>query len=57
MDNLFYEEIAKYGTYDQLSIHNQAIFTYNVIKYVRVVKAHDKKESYDQRRIGASFEI
>ncbi|MFS0615170.1 DUF3990 domain-containing protein [Lederbergia ruris] len=53
----FYEEIAKYGTYDQLSIHNQDIFKYNVIKYSKVVKAYARNESYDQRRINVISEI
>lgn len=47
----FYEEIAKYGTYDQLSIHNQDIFTYNIITLKKVVRAYDKQETYDKRGV------
>jgi hypothetical protein len=53
----FYEEVAKYGTYDQLSIHNQDIFTYNVIKYLKVVKAYGKNESYEQRTVDVVSKI
>lgn len=53
----FYEEIGKYGTYDQLSIHNQDIFSYNVIKNSKVVKAFGKNESYDKGTINVASEI
>lgn len=47
---LFYEEIAQYATYDQLSIHNQNIFTYNVITLQKVVKAYDQQQTYNDKR-------
>lgn len=48
---LFHEEIAKYPTYDQLSVHNEDIFTYNVIKFEKVVVAHDKQKEYVKGRV------
>lgn len=41
----FYESIAKFD-YDQLSIHNQDIFAYNIIKLTKVVKAFNKTVVY-----------
>lgn len=40
----FYEEIAKYPSYDQLAIHNQALFNYNIVKLQKVVKTHDRQK-------------
>lgn len=42
----FYENIAKYATYDQLSVHNQMIFDYNIIKLVKVVNAYEKGNEF-----------
>ncbi|MFD1361281.1 DUF3990 domain-containing protein [Lentibacillus salinarum] len=53
----FYEEIANYGTYDQLSIHNEKIFTYSIIRLIKVVKAYDKEKLYDKRRINKKIEL
>ncbi|MCU7767012.1 DUF3990 domain-containing protein [Priestia megaterium] len=43
----FYESIAKYDTYDQLSIHNQEIFDYNIITLRKVVRAFNKNSVYE----------
>lgn len=45
--NYFYESIARYDTYDQLSIHNQEIFDYNIITLNKVVKAFNKNSVYE----------
>jgi len=53
----FYEQIAKYSTYNQLSIHNQDIFTYNVLKLSEVVNAFGKNEKYVQGEIIVPSEL
>lgn len=44
--SLFYEKIAKYSTYDQLSLHNQNIFGQNILTLDKVVVAYAKGEEY-----------
>lgn len=54
--SIFHEEIAKYAYYDQLSIHNPNIFKYNVVKYLKVVKAFDKQKEYEKNSINVISE-
>lgn len=42
----FHQEIRKYGHEDQLSVHNQTIFTEHIIKQVKVSNAYDKNSVY-----------
>lgn len=50
----FHEGIAKFESYDQLSIHNPDIFKYNVIKHLKVVKAYARDELYVPRTINVN---
>lgn len=42
----FLSEIRKYASYDQLSVHNQEIFTQNIIQQVQVSKAFNENSTY-----------
>lgn len=42
----FYNQICKYPNYDQLSIHNQNIIDYNILKNIKVVNAYAKSKEY-----------
>jgi hypothetical protein len=44
--NLFYHEIAKYSTYDQLSINNQQLISYGIMELIKVVNAYAKASEY-----------
>lgn len=44
--DVFYENIAKYATYDQLSVHNQTIFDHNILTMKRVVIAYEKGKEF-----------
>lgn len=44
--DIFYENIAKYATYDQLSVHNQLIFDHNIIVLEKVVNAYEKGKEF-----------
>jgi len=43
---IFHDEIKKYTQEDQMSVHNQLIFTQNIIKQVKVSNAGDKNSIY-----------
>lgn len=44
----FYNEIAKYSTYDQLSIHKQEIFDKEIVRLNNVFKAFQKGKEYTE---------
>ncbi|OJD42823.1 DUF3990 domain-containing protein [Bacillus nitratireducens] len=46
----FHEQIAKYPTYDQLSVHNSKIFEYNIVKLQKVVKARERSNEYSKQK-------
>ncbi|PJN91690.1 DUF3990 domain-containing protein, partial [Bacillus sp. mrc49] len=43
----FYKYVCNYPNYDQLSIHNQEIFDYNIINKIGVVNAYVKSKQYN----------
>ena len=42
----FYEKIAKYGTDDQLSVHNQCLFDKEIIQLRNVYEAFNKGKEF-----------
>lgn len=42
----FYEKVANYATYDQLSVHNQYLFDKEIIQLRNVFEAFNKGKEY-----------